>query len=111
MQYGYLGGDLVLRQCAEIITQTIRGEDLAARLSGTAFAISLPETSMEIAASAQQRIMSLINHTPLMVSHEHPPVKMEVSTGIIAIETGKTVEETIKALHAVSKQEPKIKAA
>jgi len=54
--FGHLYGDRVLAWTAEVIRSTLRVSDVAARYGGDEFAILLPDTSAEAAASAATRI-------------------------------------------------------
>lgn len=81
-QHGHPAGDLILRQCAEIITRTIRGEDFAARISEDCFSITLPDTQADAAENLRQRLISIIHQTPLIVSPEKPPIEVSLTTRV-----------------------------
>lgn len=58
--YGAKAGDLVIIAAANIIHSCIRHGDIAARLSGDEFAVLLPDTNEDDAASVAGRIRELI---------------------------------------------------
>lgn len=56
--YGHLLGDKVLRSVAQVICESIKGRDIAARIGGEEFAIFLPDTTLEGATILAKRICS-----------------------------------------------------
>lgn len=54
--FGHLVGDMVLRLSAELMTGFIKGRDIVARIGGEEFAIILPDTPMEGAATVAEKI-------------------------------------------------------
>jgi diguanylate cyclase (GGDEF)-like protein len=54
--HGHQLGDLVLQTFASILTDTIREEDLAARLGGEEFAVLLPESTLKTALLVAERV-------------------------------------------------------
>lgn len=57
---GHHAGDRALRQIADILTQTLRGQDVAARLGGDEFALLLPNTDNHQAHAVGRRLIELI---------------------------------------------------
>jgi diguanylate cyclase (GGDEF)-like protein len=55
-RFGHLGGDYTLREMVSCVRHTIRREELFARYGGEEFAIVLPETTLEGARVAAERI-------------------------------------------------------
>lgn len=96
-KYGYQGGDLILRQCAEIIISTIRGEDLAARISGAGFGVSFPETTKEEASHVLNRLMSIMAQSKLIISPEHPPITVSMTTKLMELPVGAASDLTQSA--------------
>ncbi|MDE3111396.1 MAG: GAF domain-containing protein [Chloroflexota bacterium] len=62
-EYGHLAGDAVLRTLGNVIGGHVRGEDVPARYGGDEFAIVMPETPREEAATVVQRLMELLDRT------------------------------------------------
>jgi diguanylate cyclase (GGDEF)-like protein len=54
--YGHAGGDQVLKGFGALLQNTIRREDLAARLGGEEFIVALPHTDLSEALSIAERI-------------------------------------------------------
>jgi diguanylate cyclase len=54
--YGHLLGDKVIRSVAQLICESIKGRDIAARIGGEEFAIFLPDTTLEGATVLAKRI-------------------------------------------------------
>lgn len=55
-RYGHQAGDHVLREAARVLQRTVRRHDLLARYGGEELAIVMPETSLEQAAVAAERL-------------------------------------------------------
>jgi diguanylate cyclase (GGDEF)-like protein len=54
--WGHEAGDRVLQHVAELLKQTVRDVDLPARMGGEEFVVLLPETTVQQAAEAAERI-------------------------------------------------------
>jgi putative two-component system response regulator len=59
---GHIEGDKLLKEVGEKIAETIRDEDLAARLKEDLFALLLPNIDLATAPSIARRIHSIINN-------------------------------------------------
>lgn len=97
--HGYAMGDKVLQQIGILTNALVRGEDLSARLSGSRFALLMPETPPEAGTAVAQRISSVINYTELS-SHAGghitgEPIRPHVATGITGLEFGWDAETLI----------------
>jgi diguanylate cyclase (GGDEF)-like protein len=80
--YGHPAGDAALEIVAEVLKETLRGDDVAARYGGEEFAILLPQTSCEEAAPIAERIRQRIERT------KFPKRKVTVSIGIAEFSRG-----------------------
>jgi diguanylate cyclase len=65
--YGHSTGDRVLRECAGILRETVRGEEIIARLGGEEFGILLPGVNREQAFVIAERIRNKIKVTPVQL--------------------------------------------
>ncbi|MBV8467509.1 MAG: diguanylate cyclase [Burkholderiales bacterium] len=63
--YGHHVGDAVLERAARILQVTLRQPDLPARIGGEEFVALLPETSLQQAMEAAERIRQAIEDAPL----------------------------------------------
>jgi diguanylate cyclase len=63
--YGHDAGDAVLRELAMLIRREVRQEDIAARYGGEEFCMLLPETSLEDATRAADRLRKIIAEHPM----------------------------------------------
>jgi len=65
--HGHYAGDLLLLLCADLVRGTIRAEDIAARYGGNVFAIIMPDTTLQRALLAAERIRSRIERDARLV--------------------------------------------
>jgi two-component system cell cycle response regulator len=59
-EFGHLGGDLTLREVAACVKKEIRQDELFARYGGEEFAIVMPETDLDDARAAAERVRQLL---------------------------------------------------
>lgn len=76
----HTGGDQVLRLVAEILRETVRQSDPIARIGGEEFAIVMPETSLETAQAACDRLRQTIERYDW--SSVSPDLRVTVSIGV-----------------------------
>jgi two-component system cell cycle response regulator len=100
-ELGYAAGDRIIRQVGEVIGLLIRGEDLAARYSGAKFIVALPDTPVEQAKYAIQRINGVIAHTEFVVDGHYAPVKVTLNTTLSGFQQGDTAESLVERTHKV----------
>lgn len=89
---GFAAGDRVIRQVGETVGLLIRGEDLAARYSGSKFAVILPDTTAERASVAIHRINGVVSHTEFAVEGHHHPISVTLAATVIGYQPGDTPE-------------------
>lgn len=94
--YGHNVGDEVLRELANVITNTIRAADLAARYGGEEFVILMPETDAVRAYEAAERLRRNVEMTPFVVSHPESPLRKTVSIGCATLQSGDTPDTLLK---------------
>ena len=80
--YGHCAGDEVLRQVVEVIFQTIRHEDLLARVGGEEFAVLCRATSLHDARVLAERIRSGVAGEPF--TWRGREIVVTVSIGVAA---------------------------
>ena len=96
---GYAEGDKVLRQIAEIISLTIRGEDLSARTGGRSFTLTLPDTTSDRALNVLHRLESLLMQTELTCQTGDNPITISLTAEIIEFDQEATASDLL-ARHA-----------
>ncbi|MEW6764780.1 MAG: diguanylate cyclase [Pseudomonadota bacterium] len=80
--YGHVVGDEVLRVITSRINHNLRGMDVASRYGGEEFAILFPNSSLDDAWQALERLRIEMETTPVMVSGRAIPVT--ISGGVAA---------------------------
>lgn len=86
-QYGHAGGDDVLRQLAQRLTEQLRTVDLPARVGGEEFAVLMPETLLADAALAAERLRIALQASPVTL-HDGRSLHITVSLGLTQWGTG-----------------------
>lgn len=93
--YGHDIGDVVLRTTAQIVSSQLRAHDIAARYGGEEFVILLPETPVEGAVIAAERLRQAIEGFDF-----HPLGclrRITISIGVAQFPVcGRTIEQIIK---------------
>lgn len=99
--YGHTVGDIVLKEFANLIKNSLRDIDIAARFGGEEFVIMLPNTEREGAYATAKRLQEKIANTSL-AGH-----KITASIGIASYYKGLTakslIERADKAMYRVKK--------
>jgi diguanylate cyclase (GGDEF)-like protein/PAS domain S-box-containing protein len=91
--YGHRAGDQTLQMVARITSGTMRKIDLCGRYGGEEFVIILPETDLECAKIAAERLRQQIE-----ASRAYTPngeVKITVSLGVAALEPDDTIDNLL----------------
>ncbi|MDE2017735.1 MAG: PleD family two-component system response regulator [Hyphomicrobiales bacterium] len=87
-RHGHHVGDQVLQGIAARIRKSLRGSDLVCRLGGEEFAIVMPETPIEAAVRAAERMRLSVETGPLAADDAGNPVHATVSAGLAAFSDG-----------------------
>ncbi|WP_157994503.1 GGDEF domain-containing protein [Peristeroidobacter agariperforans] len=103
--YGHLLGDKVIRSVAQLICDSIKGRDIAARIGGEEFAIFLPDTTLEGATVLAKRICAATasrsirrNGTDQSVDRVTISIGVAASTATDSLET--LLDRADKAMYA-----------
>ncbi len=81
--YGHAVGDRALKMVATIGRSTLRRIDIFARYGGEEFVIALPETTLEQALQAAERLRQTLGETPINTHGE--PLHITVSIGLTVV--------------------------
>ena len=91
--YGHLAGDEVLKAVAAVCAATVRSNDCLARLGGEEFAVLMPETALDEACAAAERLRAAVAR--LCCELPEGVVKPTVSIGVAITADG---DETLSSL-------------
>ncbi|MFN2410901.1 MAG: GGDEF domain-containing protein [Halomonas sp.] len=89
-EHGHAVGDQVLQQLAKLLLSKLRDQDVAARIGGEEFALLMPDTSIDEASNALERLRQAIE------IYRWQPVPITVSLGV----TSYLPEDTRESLMA-----------
>lgn len=85
--WGHHIGDIILREVATIIAESIRTTDYCARYGGEEFVILMPHTSGKNAVTSADRLRTIIcNHSFVT---DGTPIHLTVSLGVASLSPGK----------------------
>jgi diguanylate cyclase (GGDEF)-like protein len=98
-EYGHPVGDTVLRELAQVLTQTARDVDTAGRWGGEEFLLVLPGTDGPGAVRLAERIREYLSGRTLLTP-EGVPVRVSASFGVAEHEPGGARDELVAAADA-----------
>lgn len=85
-QYGHLTGDRILKRIGQIIKESIREIDIAGRYGGEEFCVALPETDLDGAILAAERIR-LATQQAVIQAYDQS-IKATISLGVATFPGG-----------------------
>jgi len=97
--HGHPGGDQVLVQVAHAMQKHFRPTDLLARYGGEEFCVLLPDTALDLAAAALDRLRASIAGTALELG-EGKTLKITISGGVAQWREGWSLEDLVNAADA-----------
>ncbi len=102
-EHGHSGGDVALAEVAKTLRAVARKDDWICRMGGEEFLVICPNTALEAAARAAERLRRAIGDAPVSIGHG--VVQITVSIGLAAREAGTAdadalVVDADKALYA-----------
>ena len=93
--YGHPIGDLVLIRLAEVCRSTLRTADLCGRFGGEEFVIILPDTPLETACNAAERLRSRLEKE--IVDTPAGSIRFTVSIGVACAESNhSSIDDVIR---------------
>ena len=95
--FGHEAGDSVLRQVAEILTHTMRGEDIICRYGGEEFVAILPDVSFEAALERAQHLRRIVSETrPLFRNDDRRGITVSIGVAMYP-QHAETTETLLRA--------------
>ena len=95
---GHPEGDKLLRRVAQIMQQTTRGEEMVARYGGEEFVLLLPQTPIQGALAAAERLREAIANQEFPGRQTQPGGRVTASLGVASCPPcGKTAKDLLKA--------------
>jgi diguanylate cyclase (GGDEF)-like protein len=94
--YGHDAGDHVLTAVAATLTRNVRPTDLVARFGGEEFVIIFPETTLELASVAAERVREAIAATKLTTRDGSELPSVTISMGVSHLEPDQDVPGLLK---------------
>jgi diguanylate cyclase (GGDEF)-like protein/putative nucleotidyltransferase with HDIG domain len=105
--YGHLGGDMILKQAAEILLQSIYPLDVAARYGGDEFIVLMPRTPPKKAIQAAERLRRIIYNHQWRVPNQQ--ISITTSIGVAnsdhrnSLSSHELIEDADSALYAAKR--------
>jgi diguanylate cyclase (GGDEF)-like protein len=81
-RYGHLVGDVVLCEVVKLLQNNIRNPDIFARYGGEEFILLMPETNIETASTAAERLCSLIGSSRIQIGKFQLTVSISVGVAV-----------------------------
>ncbi|CAN5229033.1 hypothetical protein BH18ACT12_BH18ACT12_04000 [soil metagenome] len=98
-EFGHHAGDIVLRSFADLMRSHVREVDVPGRIGGAEFAIVLPETDAEGAASVAERMRQSLAAVLLPVDDDRS-VRVTASFGVAELQEGQSGDDLLRAADA-----------
>jgi len=95
-EWGHEGGNQVLRQVADTVTQVLRRIDIPCRYGGEEFALLLPSTPLPRAVQAAERLRQAIEEAVVEFDGKQIPVTASLGVGIYVRNANLTGENFVR---------------
>jgi two-component system cell cycle response regulator len=79
---GHLAGDTILRELAAILRPVVRKDEMLARYGGEEFVMVLPETPVECAVTACERLRQTVAAHPFTYDGKQIPVTVSIGVAV-----------------------------
>ena len=95
-ELGHHAGDIVLRSFADLMRSHVREVDVPGRIGGEEFAIVLPETDADGAASVAERMRQALGAVSLPVEDDRS-IRVTASFGVADLQTAQSGDDLLRA--------------
>lgn len=95
-RFGHAAGDHVLTIVAGVLSSNLRPTDLVARFGGEEFVIIFPDTELEHAMVAADRVREAVSHTETRMPDGTELPRVTISMGVSQLAPGQSVGELLK---------------
>ncbi len=95
--WGHAAGDQVLSEVARRLAANLREVDLVARIGGEEFLVAMPETTLEAARVAAERLCDVVQQEPVQLADGKARISVTLSIGL-AMGGGATLCPEVEAL-------------
>jgi diguanylate cyclase (GGDEF)-like protein len=92
--FGHATGDLVLKNAVELISISVRAEDIVGRIGGEEFVVLMPETSMNEALVVAERVCKHMRQSAMQ--HQGHSIKTTVSIGVAQLQKGQNLNHLLE---------------
>ena len=90
--FGHLAGDQVLEKLAQVIKQSVRGNDIPSRFGGEEFTVLLPRTDTDVTWTVAERLRN--NVAVMQVPWEVPLPQVTISLGVFTFNQDSNLDTT-----------------
>lgn len=80
--YGHSAGDVVLKEIANRIKDNLRGVDMVARIGGEEFLVAMPDTQLDQARHAAERLCRIVDEMPVKIDSGKTVIPVSMSIGV-----------------------------
>jgi diguanylate cyclase (GGDEF)-like protein len=92
--HGHHIGDEVLKNTVDLISTSVRAEDIVGRFGGEEFLVLMPETTAVEATGVAERVCRQLRQ--ISITHQHHTIKPTVSIGVAQLQVGRGLNQLIE---------------
>jgi diguanylate cyclase (GGDEF)-like protein len=80
--YGHSAGDLILTKLGQILRQSVRSSDIAARFGGEEFVVMMLSAGKEQSLAFSENLRKIVESTEFRIPGQQSPLKVTISGGV-----------------------------